>query len=89
MESRFYPHEVASDARVFYGAFIADADLMMVDRKSLEHVGVGPDIVILPTAQDLANDRDPVLAKAAGLVGVKLSPEEAATAIPYEDRKGE
>jgi C-terminal processing protease CtpA/Prc len=89
MESRFYPHEVASDARVFYGASITDADLVMADGKSLEHVGVGPDIVILPTAQDLANDRDPVLATAAGLVGVKLSPEEAATAIPYEDPHGE
>jgi hypothetical protein len=61
----------------------------MADGKSLKHVGVGPDIVILPTAQDLANDRDTFLANAAGLVGVTLSPEEAATAIPYEDPKGE
>ena len=35
--------------------------------KTLEHVGVEPDILVLPTSQDLANKRDPALAKAAGL----------------------
>ena len=89
MESRFYPHPVGLDERVSYGASITGADLVMADGKSLEHVGVEPDIMILPIAQDLANDRDPALSKAAGLVGVKLSPEEAGTAIPYEDPKGE
>ncbi len=89
MESKFYPHEVNLDSVIFYGASITDADLVMTDGKSLEHVGVEPDIVILPAAQDLANGRDPALSKAAGMVGVKLSPEEAGAAIPYEDSKGE
>jgi carboxyl-terminal processing protease len=89
MESRYYPHPVGLDERVSYGASITDADLVMADGKSLEHVGVEPDIVLLPAAQDLANGTDPVLAKAAALVGAKLSPEEAGTAIPYEDPKGE
>ena len=31
------------------------------------------DIVVLPTRQDLANKRDPALAKAAGLVGAPLT----------------
>jgi C-terminal processing protease CtpA/Prc len=83
MESRLYAHEIALDSPVSYAISVTDADLVMTDGKSLEHVGVEPDIVILPTSQDLANNRDPALAKAAGLVGAKLSPEEAGTILPY------
>ena len=83
MESRLYPHEVALDSKVSYAISVTDADLVMTDGKSLEHVGVEPDTIFLPTDQDLANNRDPALAKAAGLVGAKLSPEEAGTILPY------
>ena len=83
MESRLYPHEVALYSKVSYAISVTDADLVMTDGKSLEHVGVEPDTMILPTDQDLANNRDPALAKAAGLVGAKLSPEEAGTILPY------
>jgi C-terminal processing protease CtpA/Prc len=85
MEARYYRHQVSLDSRVFYGASVTSADLVMADGKSLEHTGVEPDIAILPTAQDLANKRDPVLARAAGLVGVKLSPQEAGAAFPFEE----
>jgi C-terminal processing protease CtpA/Prc len=88
MESQFYPHETAPGSEHFYGASITDADLLMTDGQSLEHVGVEPDILLLPTAQDLATGKDPVLAKAASLVGAKLTPEEAASAFPYEDPGG-
>lgn len=83
MESRLYPHQVALDSKVSYAISVTDADLVMTDGKSLEHVGVEPDTIFLPTDQDLANNRDPALAKAAGLVGAKLSPEEAGTILPY------
>ena len=85
MESKYYPHQISVDSAVFYGAKITRADLVMADGKSLEHVGVEPDILILLTAQDLANNEDPAMAKAAGLVGGKLSPGEAGTAFPFEE----
>ena len=39
--------------------------------KNLEHTGVVRLETLLPTAQDIANNRDPVLAHAAELLGVK------------------
>jgi carboxyl-terminal processing protease len=83
MEARVYPHEVALDSPVSYAISVTDADLVMTDGQSLEHVGVDPDILILPTSEDLVNNRDPALAKAAGLVGAKLSPEEAGKLLPF------
>jgi len=86
MEAKSYPHELFVDGRVSFGASITEANLIMADGKSLEHAGVEPDIAILPTAQDLAARRDPVLAKAAGLVGSVLSPEEAGNAFKDDDK---
>jgi carboxyl-terminal processing protease len=85
MESSFYRHEFTTDSQVFYGASVTRADLIMTDGKSLEHVGVEPDITILPTPQDIAAKRDPTMAKAATLVGGHLTPEEAGAAFPPED----
>jgi len=85
MEAKLYPHEVSLDSPVSYAVEVTEADLLMSDGKSLEHVGVEPDILVLPTDQDLANKRDPALAKAAGLVGVHLSPEESGTILPLEE----
>jgi C-terminal processing protease CtpA/Prc len=58
MESRRYQFHQGADVQIFYGASITEADLIMGDGKSLEHAGVAPDEVILPTAADLAAGRD-------------------------------
>jgi C-terminal processing protease CtpA/Prc len=87
MESRYYDWKQGSDTQVFYGASITDADLIMADGKSLEHNGVTPDEVILPTPEDLAKGRDPVLVRAAALADVKLDPAEAGKLFPVEWRK--
>jgi len=67
-----------------YGIEVTVADLIMNDGKSLEHVGVVPDEILLPTPDDLAAGRDPVLAHAAALVGAKLDATAAGKLFPFE-----
>ena len=87
MESRQYPAGIESGTVVIWGVSVTSADLIMKDGKSIEHVGVTPDESILPTAADLAAGRDPVLARAAALVGLNLDPVAAGKLFPYEWRK--
>jgi carboxyl-terminal processing protease len=84
MEAREHSEQTGTDTAVYYGASITEWNLIMSDGKSLEHVGVTPDEVALPSAEDLANGRDPVLAHAAATLGVKISSDEAGKAFPYE-----
>jgi len=57
---------------------------VMADGKTLEHFGVMPDEVVLPTSADLKDNKDPVIARAAELLGVKLASEKAGSMYPYE-----
>jgi hypothetical protein len=84
MESKHYSEKMGGDTVIFYGASITEWDLIMADGKSLEHTGVTPDEMVLPTALDMANGRDPVIARAAELLGTKISPEVAGKMFPYE-----
>lgn len=84
MEGRPFSHQVGIDTIVPYGVVVTDADLVMTDGKSLERRGVTPDEVLLPGPADLLNNRDPALARAAEMLGVKMTPEEAAKLFPYE-----
>ena len=83
-QSKFYQHEGGANNAISYGAYITNADMLMPDGKSLEKVGVTPDEVLLPSAADLAAKRDPVLVRAAALVGIELSPEKAGSMFPIE-----
>jgi C-terminal processing protease CtpA/Prc len=77
MESVIFPHYYGLDTQIGYAFSITVADLIMKDGQRLEKTGVTPDEKILPTPMDLANGRDPVLARAAEKLGFKLTPEEA------------
>jgi C-terminal processing protease CtpA/Prc len=82
MESRIFPERSGMDIVTFYGISITEADLVMTDGKTLEHSGVIPDERLLPTPVDLAANRDPVLAHAAELAGIKMTPEDAGKLFP-------
>ena len=84
MESKYYRREEGPVRALGFGVSLTSADVVMADGKSLEHVGVTPDELLLPTAQDLSSGLDPVLAHAASLVGVKLDPKKAGELFPVE-----
>jgi C-terminal processing protease CtpA/Prc len=84
MESRGYSQSQGADTKIFYSFSVTDADLVMADGKSLEHSGVTPDELIVPTALDIAEGKDPVLARAAELAGVKTTPAAAGKLFPFE-----
>jgi C-terminal processing protease CtpA/Prc len=84
MEARYHFHSLGLGSWQGYGVMISEADVVMPDGKSLEHTGVVPDEKVLPTASDLANNRDPVLSHAVHLVGAELSPEDAGKLFPIE-----
>jgi C-terminal processing protease CtpA/Prc len=69
---------------IFYGVSVTSADLIMKDGKSLEHAGVAPDDIVLPTAADLRQGHDPALARAVTSLGVALGPEAAGKLFPVE-----
>jgi C-terminal processing protease CtpA/Prc len=65
-----------------YVVSVSVADLIMEDGNSLEGTGVTPDIISLPTPQDLATGRDPVLAEALKILGHSMDPAQAGKLLP-------
>ncbi|HEX8179446.1 MAG TPA: S41 family peptidase [Pyrinomonadaceae bacterium] len=82
MRARQYSHEVGITTAAFFGASVTNSDVRMSDGKSLEHTGVTPDEIKLPTGADLAAKSDPVLAYAASKAGVTLDPAKAGALFP-------
>jgi C-terminal processing protease CtpA/Prc len=65
------------DIRVLYAVMVTVSDVLMPDGSRLEGTGVQPDILSLPTPDDLERGADPVLAKAAALLDLNLDPQQA------------
>jgi C-terminal processing protease CtpA/Prc len=87
MESKFYPHQLGLDIVIYFGSSVTIADLIMKDGRSLEKVGVTPDVTLIPTAHDLAARRDIVMAKALETLGIVMTPEAAARIFPEADKE--
>lgn len=87
MRSRRYDYKSSLSIGFIYGVSITNADLIMPDGKSLERTGVMPDENLLPTGADLAAQRDPVMSRAAALIGLTIDPEKAGTLFPIEWKK--
>ncbi len=81
MKARLYRYDLGMNP---FAASISEADTLMPDGKSLEKVGVTPDEVLLPTAQDLAAQRDPALARCIALLGGTIDAEKAGKLFPIE-----
>jgi len=84
MEGTICVHQTGINPTYIFGALVSQAELLMTDGKSIEHVGVTPDETILPSATDLANGLDPVMSRAAELAGVKLDSKSAGELFPSE-----
>lgn len=81
------PAHFGMDTIVSYAAEMSRANLIMRDGKSLEKSGGVPDETILPTAEDLASGRDPVLSQAVTLAGASISPEHAGNCSRLNGRR--
>lgn len=84
MTAKYCDHQSGVGRVLYFGASVTIADMIMTDGKSLEHTGVVPDEVILPSGADLAASRDPVLARAGEIAGVKITPEKAGSLFAVE-----
>jgi carboxyl-terminal processing protease len=87
MVSEFYTHKVGLGEFLLYGVSVTVQDLLMTDGKSLEHEGVVPDETSLPSGSDMASGRDPTLARAAAVAGIKLDADKAGALFPELWRK--
>lgn len=75
--SRLYVHASGTQTAAFYGTSVTVGDVIMPDGAGLERIGVTPDEVVLPSGEQMSRNADPVLARALGLVGVSMTPEQA------------
>lgn len=87
MQSRGFPMQMGVDTVIPYGMSVTMADVIMSDGKSLEHIGVTPNLLSLPTGADLSVERDPVMSQALELLGEKVSPEATGKFFPIQWRK--
>ncbi len=81
--ARYHPlHLGAAEKFTAFGVQIAFSSFVMADGTVVEGKGVAPDLLLLPTHEQLYRGHDPVLAKALAMAGHKVTPEEAGKLFP-------
>ena len=73
----FGPFTLADIKITPYAMSVTIGDIIMSDGNRIEGVGVIPDVAIGPSGLALLNKADPVLARAATMLGAKLTAEQA------------
>jgi len=84
MGAQIFTHRLGAGTFVYFGAEVTEMNLLMPDGQTLEGKGVIPDEILLPKPAELSRSEDPVLAHAAELLGVRITPADAARLFPYE-----
>lgn len=86
MTSQSFVHAAQIDAInvTQYWSSITIEDVVLSNGERLEGLGVTPDEEIVPTPADVAAGRDPILARAAALAGVEMTPEKAGGMFPFK-----
>lgn len=84
--ARYFGHSAGQDTVAFYGVQVAIGRAKFEDGSELEKTPVKPDHRCLPTADDLANDRDPCRSMALSLArkALGLGDQVAADTKPQE-----
>jgi len=88
MQARSIVNTMGVNTQIAYGESISDAEVILPDGKSIEKVGVIPDIPVLPTAEDLGYERDPALAAAFKYLGVEVTSADAGKLFPIDWQDG-
>jgi C-terminal processing protease CtpA/Prc len=85
MESEFHSLTQGHEALfTIYGLSVTRASLAMPDGSTLEGVGVTPDDVVVPSAEEMASGQDPVLARAVVDLGGRLDAASAGKLFPRD-----
>jgi carboxyl-terminal processing protease len=79
------PHTLGTEVMIYWGMQVTVSDLVHPDGQSLEHRGVTPDTVLLPSQEDLASGADPALVAVARSLGIELTPDQASTLLRNDE----
>jgi len=84
--SSWWTHVIgAEEFAIPYAVKVTDREVILSDGRSVDGIGVTPDVMVVPTAADIAGKNDPVLSRAANLLGVEMSPAEAGTLLKHRN----